>query len=998
MRSTNSLLAALVAVCASIVLPLPAPALAATCDHSAHPAAAFWTTCLTIGRAYRGWGYGEGIGGRLDSRTGSYGDETFTITDFSGKPSWFYIDFVEEHVFPEARDWVLQIGSERYVLSEADDIDDVLFYMFEFDSGPSWSADSIGDVVAVSLSDAVPAPPVAAPLTGFSVVDVSTGDLAGTLSDTGTLTVAAGGLYGIRADVDPDAHIGSVTLALTGAKTVSRTENLAPWSLYGDRVDGGARVLHGASLPAGAYTLTATAYDRPAGAGDLLHTLSMSFTVAHDAAPVTPPDAGVLTGLSLIDAADQSLVTALTDGAALDLDARPGASLAVRADVADDATVGSVTFSLAGPRSRRATENIAPYSLYGDAGPGALHGRPLPAGSYTLVATAYAGRRGAGVVIGTRSISFDVLGPSSLSVDDASAAEAADATLDFLVSLSRPSTATVTVAYASADGTATVAGGDYIAVSGTLTFAPGDDEKTVSVPVLVDDVDEGAETLTLRLSTPTGATLSDAEATGTITNDGLLPGAWVARFGRTVTGQVVDAVAARLAARRAPGAEGTLAGRSLSAGARPHRPLSFDDPSMGPEPTARTLSTQDLLAGSAFSLTGASAPDTGSAALWGRASVAAFDAREDGLSLDGEVSTGLLGGDWTSPSRAALAGVALGHSRGLGAWRRGEGCAPHCAGRLEAHLTGLYPYAGVDVTERVSLWASAGWGAGTLTVRPEDAPSLSTDLSMSMAALGARGALGAPSGPHEFSLDLVTDARLTHTASEAVRGPRGHLAASDTDVWALRAGLEGARPLALRPQGAVLTPSFTAAWRRDGGDAERGSGADVGAGLAFSDPGSGFSFDARARTLLAHEASGMREWGASLSGAWDPAPATERGFALRAGHTWGASPAGATDALLGADVLAALTSDAEAPESALSQRFEAALGYGLPVFGGAFTGTPHAGVALWGAGARDWHLGWRLARERVRAAALALDVGAVWHEPVAAPPEARVRVGVALRW
>ena len=61
--------------------------------------------------------------------------------------------------------------------------------------------------------------------------------------------------------------------------------------------------------------------------------------------------------------------------------------------------------------------------------------------------------------------------------------EAAGATLDFAVSLSRAASRPVSVTWATADGTAT-AGSDYRAGQGKLRFAPGETEKTVSVPVL----------------------------------------------------------------------------------------------------------------------------------------------------------------------------------------------------------------------------------------------------------------------------------------------------------------------------------------------------------------------------------------------------------------------------------------------------------------------------------------------------------------------------------
>ena len=63
-----------------------------------------------------------------------------------------------------------------------------------------------------------------------------------------------------------------------------------------------------------------------------------------------------------------------------------------------------------------------------------------------------------------------------------------------------------------------MAGADYAAAAGTLTFGTGDTERTVTVTVLADGVAESAETLTLKLSNPAGATLDDATATGTITD------------------------------------------------------------------------------------------------------------------------------------------------------------------------------------------------------------------------------------------------------------------------------------------------------------------------------------------------------------------------------------------------------------------------------------------------------------------------------------------------
>lgn len=91
-------------------------------------------------------------------------------------------------------------------------------------------------------------------------------------------------------------------------------------------------------------------------------------------------------------------------------------------------------------------------------------------------------------------------------------------TLDFVVTLSAASTQTVAVNYATAAGTASE-GSDYAKATGTLTFLPGETSKTVKVAVIGDTVVEGDETLTLKLSSPVGATLKADTGTGTITND-----------------------------------------------------------------------------------------------------------------------------------------------------------------------------------------------------------------------------------------------------------------------------------------------------------------------------------------------------------------------------------------------------------------------------------------------------------------------------------------------
>ncbi len=98
-------------------------------------------------------------------------------------------------------------------------------------------------------------------------------------------------------------------------------------------------------------------------------------------------------------------------------------------------------------------------------------------------------------------------GTPAISVGDAVVDENAQ-TANFFVTLSRPSTSTVTVTYATANDTAQ-AGSDYTARAGTLSFAPGEVAKTVSFDIIDDNLAETDESFQLLLGNPGGATIAD---------------------------------------------------------------------------------------------------------------------------------------------------------------------------------------------------------------------------------------------------------------------------------------------------------------------------------------------------------------------------------------------------------------------------------------------------------------------------------------------------------
>jgi hypothetical protein len=92
--------------------------------------------------------------------------------------------------------------------------------------------------------------------------------------------------------------------------------------------------------------------------------------------------------------------------------------------------------------------------------------------------------------------------------------------LAFTVRLSNPSSQIVTIDYATADSTATVAGGDYAPATGTLTFASENETiKTITVMVNGDTVDETDESFFLNVSNPVNVSLLNTQATGNIFDD-----------------------------------------------------------------------------------------------------------------------------------------------------------------------------------------------------------------------------------------------------------------------------------------------------------------------------------------------------------------------------------------------------------------------------------------------------------------------------------------------
>ena len=137
----------------------------------------------------------------------------------------------------------------------------------------------------------------------------------------------------------------------------------------------------------------------------------------------------------------------------------------------------------------------------------------------------------------------------------------------------------------------------------------------------------------------------------------------------------------------------------------------------------------------------------------------------------------------------------------------------------------------------------------------------------------------------------------------------------------------------------MLTPKVELGLRYDDGDAETGGGLEVGAGLRFENAARGLSAELTGRSLLAHEASELSEWGVGGSLRFEPGGG-DRGLSIGLSSTVGAASSGI--ARLWEQQNAAPLGYRAAPGSVT----EAEIGHGLPVRGSRGSVTPYLGARL----------------------------------------------------
>ena len=530
-------------------------------------------------------------------------------------------------------------------------------------------------------------------------------------------------------------------------------------------------------------------------------------------------------------------------------------------------------------------------------------------------------------------------GPSSpsglpaLVIDDVTVAEDGGSA-PFTVSLSRPTSGAVTVAYETSDWTAT-AGSDYTATSGSLTFAPGETRKTIAVPVLADDEEEGDEIFTVRLSDARNAALADHEGTGTIRDDedGALEPMdrvttdWIGHFGRTAAAQVVDALDERMrCARDRRSVEGTP-----------------DHPSPRWRCTRSTVGV--VPAGNPFDVSSTEQQDAPGWSLWGRGSFSRFDVEgEDARVLGGGVGTATFGADLAAGQ--VLLGIALSHSQGGGSVSIDD-----VAAQVTSILTGFHPYLRLGVNDRLSLWGTVGIGTGTLTRTMNDDRTLETGIALRMAAVGGLAQILSPTENNPLSVSIKADGLLLAIDANA----SASFAAASVDASRLRLVLEGAYDFVLG-DGHWIAPFVDVGGRLDGGGVETGWGMEIGGGVRYAHPEQHLTAELYTRALPVHGAEGFRKWSLSGSLRYDPSASSELGPYFTLSSSRGLEEDG-RHVSWGIETIA---DPLQVGGAAAGWDIDTELGYGVSVLGGSATGTPWAGVSV-SEGIPEYRLGYRLA-------------------------------------
>jgi len=595
-----------------------------------------------------------------------------------------------------------------------------------------------------------------------------------------------------------------------------------------------------------------------------------------------------------------------------------------------------------------------------------------------------------------------VLSESSLSLDEGGSGS-------YTVALGAAPSGAVTVAIAVSEGAG-------VSVSPSSLSFTADDwsmAQTVTVTALEDDdIADESGSLSHAASGGGYAGVSASVAVTVADNDDPsvsgAAGAWMPRFGRVVSEQILEGVGDRVASQRSQAAmrsdaagneDGGMTFKAMFAGQALGADGSFPAESLGGAAgfggfakggqevfavqsdagignASRSFSIPDPAgsSGRAGSLGGAGPSDPfppadGPDAYEDRSLDSALrNALENSsFNVDGKTKRGSSWGLWGRGSATTLegrsaAGVAiagdvltgqLGADFSAGLWLLGlsasysqsEGDYAGAGGQGAMESTMAALTPYLSVgTDRFSVWGAAGAGLGDMTLTPERGGAVEADVEMEMGAAGLRGEL--LSFGNGLSVSLLSDAMAVRSTSEAAAG----MPEAETEVSRLRAAVEASWSRRLEG-GGQFSARLEGGVRQDDGDAEEGMGGEVSAGLSWM--GGGFTFEIEGRHLVTHEDEDFIQTGASAHLAWDSHSTSDLGPSASLRQHWGIATAS------GLEQLFAMRHMGQFGTESGAGRLDAELGWGLALPGGRFLGTPFLLYGTQGGGSLQT-LGWRM--------------------------------------
>ena len=362
--------------------------------------------------------------------------------------------------------------------------------------------------------------------------------------------------------------------------------------------------------------------------------------------------------------------------------------------------------------------------------------------------------------------------------------------------------------------------------------------------------------------------------------------------------------------------------------------------------------------------------------LWGQGDLQRFngDLTRTGMDYRGGLEAAHVGLDLYASDRM-LAGLSF-----MRSWGDLEYADDGTDGVLESRMDTVHPYLYWQPNERVSVWGIGGLGGGEVDVE-EPGRTHDFDADFRMFAGGVRGVLSRR-GNNEwglradaFTAQLETDA-LEDIAKVTGQAHRARLMLE----WVHDRSLSAGRSLSLQAE---------AGGRFDGGDADRGGGAETGFRLAYLDANCGLDVALHGRVLVVHE-SDYRDWGVGLQGSWDPGE-KQRGFRASVMSSWGQDGGGRTTLWDNADAVMR-PAGMEAMGIGSRYRMETELAYaGLKAPGLAGLLTPYSRLR-WAGRGRELALGtaWSLPTRSWQALSLMLELETISRETQTGPVDLAV--------